>query len=947
MPPGHAPQCTCDVCHCEVCRCHELPLLGESATSDVCVTSVRATTTYDVEGFSCAACVSAVESVLSAIDGVSEVSASLIPARVRVKYDAALTNDEALRLEIEGLGYTAALREATDSSADTGAVALRPNDATSSSLQRLRDVASACSGVRTAVLHSASTSVKIVFERTVIAGPRTLIATLASLGLDVHVAPSDAALSVESLQRTQEVRSWRNWFLLSLIFAIPVLVLGMIMGNIPALDDVTQYNIGGSGLTIEALLLLVLATPVQFWIGWRFYVAAFRVMRHGSTNMYVLIQLGTTAAYFYSVAAIILSIVKPPFRPMYYFDTAVWLITFVLLGRFLESYAKGKTSQAVAKLMTMQATEATLLEDVFGDGSVVTSGSTPDITNMRERRIDIALLQPGDLLRVVPGEKIPADGVVVSGSSAVDESMLTGESLPVRKTVGDEVIGASVNQVGMLVVRVERVGDDTTLSQIVRLIEDAQSNKAPIQKLADSISSRFVPVVVCLALATWSIWFAVTFSGVVDPALLNGTHPAVFALMFTIDVLVISCPCALGLATPTAVMVASGVGASHGILIKGGEALEMLHRTSVVVCDKTGTLTYGKPTVTDVAVFVNGEVSQPGKAAEAADASTQFNENRLLFFAGSAELGSEHPLGRCVVEYAREVLLAANSDALEQPIDFVAEPGRGLRCQVQKETVLVGNRLWMLESHVVATIAVSVESWLAALENDGKTAVLVAVGGRLVGALALADTPRAESRGVIRHLGAMGIHVWMLTGDNRRTANAIASRLGILSERVLAEVHPGDKASKVRELQEHNGSKVVMVGDGINDSPALAQADVGVAIGAGTDVAIEAADVVLMKSDLRDLLTAIDLSRATFRRIRINFGWAFVYNMIGIPLAGGVLWPATHFQIPGYVAGGAMAMSSLCVVLSSLLLRRYRPPQVFGGEEAELDEMAPSRRTIV
>ncbi|ABG03112.1 ATPase, P type cation/copper-transporter [Rubrobacter xylanophilus DSM 9941] len=628
------------------------------------------------------------------------------------------------------------------------------------------------------------------------------------------------------------------------------------------------------------LVLLALATPVQFWAGRRFYRGAWSALRHGQANMNTLVALGTSAAYLYSLAATLAPGLFAG-RAGVYFDTSAIIITLVLLGRLLEARARGRTSEAIKKLAGMQARTA----------RVVRGGEEADIP--------VEEVAVGDTVVVRPGEKVPVDGVVIAGRSAVDEAMITGESVPAEKGPGDEVIGGTINRTGSFRLRATRVGRDTALARIVRLVEEAQGSKAPIQRLADRISGVFVPVVMVVAGLTFLIWWAF------------GPEPAfTHALLNMVAVLIIACPCAMGLATPTSIMVGTGRGAERGILIKGGEALEEAHRTTTVVLDKTGTLTKGEPRLTDV-------VPAGGLAGE-----------ELLRLAAAAESASEHPLGEAVVAGARERGLA-----LPSPEDFEAPTGLGVRATVEGRTVLVGSRSLMRESGVQ-------EDGLApraeALSREGKTPILVAVDGEPAGLLAVADTIREEAEEAVELLHRMGLEVVMMTGDNRFAAEAVAGRLGI--DRVLAGVMPQDKAGKVRELQEE-GRKVAMVGDGINDAPALAQADVGIAIGTGTDVAMEAADITLVGGDVRGVARAIKLSKATIRNIRQNLFWAFAYNVALIPVAAGALYPLfSGGTVPealrpilgeyGFLnpalAAAAMALSSVTVVSNALRLRRVR-----------------------
>jgi len=614
------------------------------------------------------------------------------------------------------------------------------------------------------------------------------------------------------------------------------------------------------------LVFLVLATPVQFVAGWRFYHGTWDAIRNRSANMDVLIAIGTTAAWAYSAIVTFLPFLGVPLADKgTYYDTAAVIIGLILLGKYFEELAKGRAGDAIRKLMDLAPRTARVLREG------------------REEEIPVELVQVDDLVVVRPGERIPVDGTIVDGFSAIDEAMITGESIPVERKIGDSVIGATINKTGLLKVRATRVGADTTLNQIVKLVEDAQVARAPIQRLADRVSSVFVPAVIVIATITFFVWYGVL-----------GT-PIHNALVFFIAILIIACPCALGIATPAAIMVGTGKGAENGLLIKGGEYLEKAHKLTTVVFDKTGTLTIGRPSVTDIVAL--GELSD-------ADA---------LALAASGERGSEHPIGQAIVREASERGLR-----LDDPHDFEATPGLGIRATVRGRAVLLGNRSLLSAAGIPTEVATAV---LERLQADGKTAILVAVDGRLVGVIAVADTLKPHAVQAVRALRDMGIEVIMMTGDNARTAQAIARQAGI--DRVIAEVLPRQKAERVRELQAQ-GKVVAMVGDGINDAPALAQSDVGIALGSGTDIAMEAGGIVLIKDDLRDVVASIQLSRRTVRKIRQNLFWAFFYNTALIPLAAGVLAGFGIILNP-IIAGGAMGFSSVSVVMNSMTLRRFQP----------------------
>ncbi len=680
---------------------------------------------------------------------------------------------------------------------------------------------------------------------------------------------------VERLAKTQEIRALRNRF----IFAIGLGVLimaGTMKELLPWVPAFLQ----------NWYVLWALATPVQFWAGWGFYKSGFGALRHGTFNMHTLIALGTSTAYVFSIAMT----VTPGFfeaqgvEAAVYFDTAAMIIGLILLGRYLEARAKGQTSDAIRRLMGLQAKTARVLRDG------------------QEQDIPIEQVAVGDLVVVRPGELVPVDGEVTDGASSVDESMLTGESLPVDKLSGDQVYGATMNKTGSFTFRATKVGRDTVLAQVIRLVEEAQGSKAPIQRLADTVASYFVPVVIGVAALSFLLWFFL------------GPSPSLtYSLLTFVAVLIIACPCALGLATPTAIMVGTGIGAQNGVLIRNADALERAHKARAIVLDKTGTLTLGQPKVTDVVAI-------------------GATEDELLRLAASAERGSEHALGEALVAAARE-----RGIDLLSPERFEAAPGQGIAARVDGRAVAIGNQALMEARHVALDGALDQSADLAA---EGKTPVFVAFDGTLAGVVAIADTLKPEAAEVTSRLRAMGLEVVMLTGDNRRTAEAIARQLEI--DRVISEVFPQDKAATVKALQAE-GKVVAMVGDGINDAPALAQADVGIAMGTGADVAMESAGVTLMRGDLRGVLTALSLSRATIRTIKQNLFWAFFYNTALIPIAAGVLYPlfgALEGGVPenlefffgelGFLnpmlAALAMATSSVSVVTNSLRLRRFRAP---------------------
>ncbi len=718
----------------------------------------------------------------------------------------------------------------------------------------------ATEGVNRAAVNFATARATVGFDPEK-ANTGSLIAAVREAGYEASEPNPE---SEPDLSREVEYQTFRRKFIFAAVLSLPVLVIAMAHGSIAALDF--------AGVN---WLQLILTTPVVFYSGKQFYLSAWRALRNRFADMNTLIAVGTGAAYLYSVAATI----APNFfithtsphhtRPPVYFEAASVIIALILLGKMLEAKATGRTSQAIRRLMSLQARTARIIRE----------GGEVDVP--------IEQVVVGDLVVVRPGEKIPVDGVIQAGASAVDEAMLTGESLPVDKQIGDEVFGATINKTGSFTFKAQKVGRDTVLQQIVKMVEDAQGSKAPIARLADVISGIFTPVVIIIAITTFVVWFVLA------------PQEARFsmALVNFVSVLIIACPCALGLATPTAIMVGTGKGAENGVLIKGGESLETAHKIQTLVLDKTGTLTEGRPALTDV-VAIDG-----------------VNESELLQLVASAERLSEHPLGQAIVRSAKEKGLA-----FSEVENFQAIAGHGIAARVADKNMLIGNEKLMRERDISTA---SLQSRAAELSAQGKTLMYVGVAGHLAGLLALADQIKPEAKAAIRALQQMNIEVVMMTGDNARAAEAVAREVGI--KRVLAEVLPDGKAAEIKRLQQEK-KFVAMVGDGINDAPALAVADVGIAIGTGTDVAIEASDITLIKGDLRGVVTAIALSRATIRTIKQNLFWAFIYNIIGIPVAAGLLYPLTGWLLSPIIASAAMSLSSVSVVTNSLRLRSFRKP---------------------
>lgn len=857
---------------------------------------------FTIGGMTCAACVNSVEGILRTLPGVRKAVVALATSLGEVEYDPAVISKDEIINAIEDAGFEASLVQSSEQDKIILGVAGIHNAIDE---QLLEGMLSQFKGVKNFRFDTTSRQVEILFDPEVV-NSRSLVDGIAEgcggkFKLNV--------LSPYARMTSKDVEEAANMFRLfrsSLFLSIPVFLIRVICPHIPRVYSLLLWRCGP--FQMGDWLKWVLVSLVQFVVGKRFYIAAARALRNGSTNMDVLVALGTSASYFYSVCALLYGAATGFWSPTY-FETSAMLITFVLLGKYLECLAKGKTSDAIKKLVELSPATAVLL--VKDKGGKCTG----------EREIDALLIQPGDSLKVLPGAKIPADGVVVWGSSYVDESMVTGESVPILKEVNSPVIGGTINSHGALHIQASKVGSDAVLSQIICLVETAQMSKAPIQKFADFVASIFVPTVVVMALLTLLGWYIAGALGAYPEQWLpaNGNY-FVFALMFSISVVVIACPCALGLATPTAVMVATGVGANNGVLIKGGDALERAQKIQYVIFDKTGTLTQGKATVTTTKVFV------------------EMDRGEFLRLVASAEASSEHPLAKAIGEYARHFHFfdepSATKDVEDNSKDsisgwlfdvseFSALPGRGVHCFINGNQVLVGNRKLITESGIA--ISTKVEDFLVDLEESANTGILVAYGDSLIGVLGVADPIKREAAVVVEGLAKMGVRTVMVTGDNWRTARAVAKEVGI--QDVRAEVLPAGKADVVRSFQK-DGSIVAMVGDGINDSPALAAADVGMAIGAGTDIAIEAADYVLMRNNLEDVITAIDISRKTFSRIRLNYIFAMGYNVVAIPIAAGVFFPSLGIKLPPWAAGACMALSSVSVVCSSLLLRRYKKPRL-------------------
>lgn len=795
---------------------------------------------FQISGMTCAACANRIEKGLKKVEGVQEANVNFALEKSKILYDPTQTNPQKFKEKVESLGYgiVSDKAEFMVSGMTCAACANRVE-------KRLNKL----DGVSKATVNFALESATVEFNPDEIS-VNEMKSTITKLGYKLEVKSDEQNSSTD--HRLKEIERQKKKFIISFVLSFPLLwamVSHFSFTSFIYLPD----------MLMNPWVQLALATPVQFIIGGQFYIGAYKALRNKSANMDVLVALGTSAAYFYSVYLSIQSIGSSEHMTDLYFETSAVLITLIILGKLFEAKAKGRSSEAIKKLMGLQAKTATVVRD----------GT--------EMKILIEEVVAGDIVYVKPGEKIPVDGEIVEGKSAIDESMLTGESIPVDKTIGDVVIGSTMNKNGFLKVKATKVGRDTALAQIIKVVEEAQGSKAPIQRVADQISGIFVPVVVGIAIITFVVWMVF-----VTPGDFGG------ALEKMIAVLVIACPCALGLATPTSIMAGSGRSAEYGILFKGGEHLEATHRLDTIILDKTGTVTNGKPTLTDVIV------------------ADGFEEKEILKLVGAAEKNSEHPLAEAIEEGIKEKGIDIPSSET-----FEAIPGFGIESVVEGKKLLIGTRRLMMKFNIdIEEVSKSMEE----LEREGKTAMLIAIDKEYAGIVAVADTVKDTSKAAIARLKKMGLDVVMITGDNTQTAQAIAKQVGI--DHVIAEVLPEGKAEEVKKLQA-SGKRVAMVGDGINDAPALATADIGMAIGTGTDVAMEAADITLIRGDLNSIADAIFMSKMTIRNIKQNLFWALAYNGLGIPIA------AFGFLAP-WVAGAAMAFSSVSVVLNALRLQRVK-----------------------
>ncbi|KAK7260819.1 hypothetical protein RIF29_27117 [Crotalaria pallida] len=842
-----------------------------------------------IKGMTCTSCSSTVESALQTLHGVHKASVALATEEAEIRYDPNIVSYNQLMETIEDIGFEAILISTGEhiSKIEFKIDGIKNEQ----SMSAIEKSFKALPGVETIDIYPDINKITIAYKP-YITGPRTFIQVIESTGSGCFRAVIFPNEGGRETLRQEEIKKYFKFFIWSLAFTIPVFLTSMVLMYIPGVKHVLEMKIVNM-LNIGLLLRWEFATPVQFIIGRRFYNGSYKALRKGSANMDVLIALGTNAAYFYSVYVVARAAFSKDFEGNDFFETSSMLISFILLGKYLEVLAKGKTSQAIAKLMDLTPDTATLLTQ-DDEGNIIS-----------EQQIDSRLIQKNDVIKIIPGAKVASDGFVIWGQSHVNESMITGEARPVAKRKGDMVIGGTVNENGVLHVKVTRVGSESALSQIVRLVESAQMAKAPVQKLADQISKYFVPLVIFLSLSTWLSWFlAGQLQAYPKPWIPSSMNRFELALQFGISVMVIACPCALGLATPTAVMVGTGVGATQGVLIKGGKALESAHKVNCIVFDKTGTLTVGKPVVVTTKLF------------------RKISLEDFYEFVAAAEVNSEHPIAKAIVEHAKKSIEDEQNHPLPEASHFVSVSGHGVKAIVKNKEIMIGNKKLMLDNNI--EISVGAEEILAEAENLAQTGILVSMDGEIAGVLAVSDPLKPDAKEIITILNSMKVRSIMVTGDNWGTANSIARQAGI--ETVIAEAQPEAKATKVKDLQS-SGFTVAMVGDGINDSPALVAADVGMAIGAGTDIAIEAADIVLMKSNLEDIIIAIDLAKKTFSRIRLNYIWALGYNLLAIPIAAGVLYPSTRFRLPPWIAGAAMAASSVTVVCSSLLLRNYKRPK--------------------
>ncbi len=796
----------------------------------------------NISGMSCINCVRAIEKALSNLNGVISAKVNLTTEKAVIDFDPTILDQKTIEKTIVDIGYQVIHDQ----------LSLQIGGMTCINCAKsIEKALRSKEGIYEAIVNFAAEKVNVEYnsEQISVAGIKKVIQ---DVGYEIIEPKQGISEDAESLARKRHIRQIKMLLAASIALTIPIMIL-MWFPPLP----MEQNN----------FVMFLLATPVQFIVGWTFYVGAYRGLKNKTANMDTLIVMGTSAAWIYSTAVTFMPSVF--MNAMVFFDTSAMIMTFILTGKLLDAIAKGRTSEAIRKIMGLRAKVARVIRD------------------NEEMEIPVEDVRVGDIVIVRPAEKIPVDGVVIDGYSAVDEKVITGESIPVEKQKGDQVVGATINKTGMLKFEATKVGKDTFLAQITKMVEDATSSKAPIQRLADIAAGYFVPTIILIATVSTLLWYFILNAGLI------------FSLKVFIAVLVVACPCALGLATPTAIMVGVGKGAENGILIKSGEALETINKLKTVVFDKTGTLTKGEPEVTDI---LTTQKSKPVSAEQ------------LLKFAAVAEKNSEHPLGEAIVRKALE-----KGIKIDDPEFFNAIPGQGVEVKNEENTILLGNRRLMENSHIEIS---EFEEKMTKFEEEGKTAILIAVNGKIAGLIAVADTLKEHSKKAVASLKQMGLEVIMLSGDNEKTAKAIANQAGI--DQVLAEVLPSEKAKQIKLLQTQ-GKVVAMVGDGINDAPALAQADVGIAVGSGTDVAVETGDIVLIRNDLRDVAIAFQLGNATMRKVKQNLFWAFFYNVALVPLAAGAFYPILGVLFDPVYAAIAMATSSVTVVTNASLLKRFRP----------------------
>lgn len=907
-----------------------------------------ATGVFRISGMSCSACVSKIEETAMAIEGIMSASVNLITHTATVRYKSNAGLADVISNRISSIGYECVLVSEQAHNDDDSGNNVDGVDTASSRTTLHADIegmtCASCvttienhvlqiAGVETATVNLLTKVGTFVFDPNA-TGARVIIDHINSIGFTATVRKDSDIMAEDAANASnREIALWRRRFIVSALLGIPLFVISM--GDMLFSD---HSNRAMKVRTVDWLIFLM-STPVYLYGGWHFHSRSYMALRHGYADMNVLISVSTTAAFLYSTLIIFGNILFGISITEFFFETAAMIIAFQNTGKYLEAIAKKRTSHALAELLRLQARSAILL---IPKESTNVTGEFPEDDQMQsgfeEREIDIELLQRGDLVKVLPGEKIPTDGVVESGISSVDESMITGESRSVLKEVGSNVIGSTINEDGALIVRATRVGKDTMLAQIMRLVQEAQSSKPRIQRFDDALSRVFVPFIALLASLVFLWWFCISVLGIVPVHWIpSGYNSLLFSLLFSMAILAIACPCALGLATPTAIMVGCGVGAKHGILFKSGEAFETLTQVNYIVFDKTGTLTEGKPTVVHAELYREGEHVTDKPAIEDHDALvTMWN------YIGTAESGSEHPLGRSLYGHAKEVCEQNNvrliSSAMQMgELTFTTLPGRGITCivparpqashDVRQSTelnIFIGKRSFVEQSTGMEVPSHSpIIDKMDMEEQHGRTVIWCGVGERVLGFVSLFDVLKADARSVIRMLEEMKIETCIASGDRRMPVKSIAKKLGI--RRVLYECLPEQKLQEIKRLQR-KGHTVALVGDGINDSPSLAKADVGVAIGAGAEVAIQSADVVLVKSDLGSLITSLDLARKVYNRIKLNHVWALGYNVVLVPLAAGILYPLFKVQVPPLLAAVSMMSSSLLVLGSSLLLNTYRTP---------------------